>query len=105
MPISQPISLKKIKSIVSAIDPDAKVILYCSRARGDYSNSSDWDFLILLNKSRIDPDDFDKISWTLYKIGWEYGEQFSVKLYTFNNWQKRSFTPFYKAVSKEGIVL
>lgn len=105
MPISQSITLRKIKNIVSAIEPDARVVLYGSRARGDFDSSSDWDLLVLLNKSKIQPDDFDRISWPLYKIGWEYGEQFSVKLYTFNDWEKRSFTPFFKSVSKEGIVL
>ena len=99
------ISLSEIKSVVSALDPEAKVILYGSRARGDFHDSSDWDILILLNKKKIQPDDFDKLSWPLYKLGWEYGEQFSVKLYTFSDWEKRSFTPFYKEVSSEGIVL
>lgn len=99
------IPLTKIKSVVSAIDPGAKVILYGSRARGDSHDSSDWDILLLLNKKKIQPDDFDKLSWPLYKLGWEYGEQFSVKLYTFSDWEKRSFTPFYKEVSSEGIVL
>lgn len=99
------ISLNHIKNIVSAIEPEAKVILYGSRARGDFDSSSDWDILVLLNKNKIQPDDFDNISWPIYKLGWEYGEQFSVKLYTFSDWEKRSFTPFYKAVSTEGVVL
>lgn len=99
------IPLKRIKEIVSALEPDAKVFLFGSRARGDFNSSSDWDLLVLLNKNKIQPDDFDRISWPLYKIGWEYGEQFSVKLYTINEWEKRSFTPFYKSVFKEGIEL
>jgi len=98
-------ALNKIKNIITAIDPDAKVVLYGSRARGDFNSSSDWDLLVLLNKGRIEPDDYDKISWPLYKMGWEHGEQFSVKLYTCKDWEKRSFTPFYKSVEKEGIIL
>jgi len=105
MPTSQTISLKQIKDLVSSVEPDAKVILYGSRARGDFNSSSDWDLLVLLNKNSIQPDDFDEISWPLYKIGWEYGEQFSVKLYTQHEWEKRTFTPFYKMVAKEGVVL
>lgn len=105
MPTSQTISLKQIKDIVSSVEPDAKVILYGSRARGDFNSSSDWDLLVLLKKNSIQPADFDKISWPLYKMGWEYGEQFSVKLYTYRDWEKRSFTPFYKTVAKEGIVI
>jgi uncharacterized protein len=105
MPTSQTISLKQIKDMVSSVEPDATVILYGSRARGDFNNSSDWDLLVLLKKNSIQPDDFDKVSWPLYKIGWEHGEQFSVKLYTQSDWEKRNFTPFYKMVAEEGVVL
>jgi predicted nucleotidyltransferase len=100
-----PTSLSKIKSYIRTLEPDAKVVLYGSRARGDYNSSSDWDFLVLLNKGSIEPEDYDKISWPLYKMGWDYGEQFSIKLYTLKDWEKRSFTPFYKSVEKEGIIL
>jgi len=58
-----------------------------------------------LDKTKIDASDFDSISYPLYELGWKEGEQFSPKLYTMNEWLKRSFTPFYKNIEKEGIVL
>ena len=42
--------LQKIKDTVLAFDSEAQVILYGSRARGDYKPDSDWDFLVLTNK-------------------------------------------------------
>jgi len=97
--------LQSIKVILHSVVPDGKVILFGSRARGDAREDSDWDLLILLDKSKIEPSDFDKISYPLYELGWQEGEQFSPKLYTVKEWLKRSFTPFYKNIEKEGIVL
>ena len=39
--------LLKIKKTVSELDPEARIILFGSRARGDYGKESDWDLLIL----------------------------------------------------------
>lgn len=97
--------MQSIKVILHSVAPDGKVILFGSRARGDAREDSDWDLLILLDKPQIEPSDFDKISYPLYELGWQEGEQFSPKLYTVKDWLKRSFTPFYKNIEKEGIVL
>lgn len=97
--------LKSIKEIVQSADPDGKVIFFGSRARGDFREDSDWDLLILLNKPHIEPSDFDRIAYPLYELGWREGEQFSPKLYTIEDWEQRSFTPFYKQIAMEGIVL
>jgi predicted nucleotidyltransferase len=97
--------LKSIKSVLISVVPNGKIILFGSQARGDARKDSDWDLLILLDKSRIDDSDFDRISYPLYELGWKEGEQFSPKLYTTKDWMKRSFTPFYKNIEKEGIVL
>ena len=97
--------LDKIKKSVLSVAPDTKIILYGSHARGDERVDSDWDFLILLDKAKIESEDYDLISYPLYEIGWNEGELISPKLYTRVDWNKRSFTPFYKNVEKEGIVL
>lgn len=93
--------MDKIRSIV----PNAKVILFGSRARGDERPDSDWDLLILVDKPALDSTDFDTISYPVMELGWEKGEQFSPKLYTIDDWLRRSFTPFYKNVEAEGIIL
>jgi uncharacterized protein len=97
--------LQSIKMVLRSVVPDGKVILFGSRARGDAREDSDWDLLILLDKPQIEASDFDRISYPLYELGWQEGEQFSPKLYTVKDWLKRSFTPFYKNIEKEGIVL
>ena len=40
--------LERVKQTIHEIEPDADIILYGSRARGDAHPESDWDFLILL---------------------------------------------------------
>ena len=97
--------LKAINSTVRSVVPDARVILYGSQARGDLGADSDWDILVILNKSKIEPDDYNKVMYPLYELGWENGHHFSVKLYSTSEWVKRSFTLFYKNVESEGILL
>lgn len=92
----------KVKEIMPA---DSTVILYGSQARGDAHNGSDWDVLILLSKDRVQLDDYDVYSYPLREMGWELGEDINPILYTKKNWEKASYTPFYKNVTKEGIVL
>lgn len=41
--------LRRIKKLVHEIVPDAQIILYGSRARGDAHANSDYDILILVN--------------------------------------------------------
>jgi len=97
--------LSAIKHTLSTITPDARVILFGSQARGTALPDSDWDLLVILDKPKIEPSDFDNISYVLYELGWKEGEHFSPKLYTKDEWNKRSFTLFYKNVEKEGILL
>lgn len=44
------IILQDIKAAVLSIDDNADVLLFGSRARGDYGEESDWDVLILTNE-------------------------------------------------------
>ena len=95
----------KIREKLKTIDPYAKAILFGSRARGNPDPDSDWDILILLDKKKIETTDFDTIAYPLFELGWHFNQQFSIKLYTVTDWEKRSFTPFYKNIEQEGILL
>lgn len=97
--------LHNLKSLVRSTSSDARVFLYGSRARGDYHGGSDWDLLILLDKDRIDKADFDNIAFPLILYGWQHNADISPKLYTVTDWEKRSFTPFYKNVTADSIEL
>ncbi len=97
--------LNTIKKTILSVDKSGKVILYGSQARGTANQNSDWDLLILLDKPKIESEDFDRISYPLVELGWAEGEQFSPKLYTLRDWENRNFTPFYKNIQQEGIIL
>ena len=85
--------------------PDARVILFGSRARGDAHDDSDWDLLILLDKDAITRDDMDTISYPIRELGWELDEMINPIMYTTSEWEKKHFTPFYKNVMKEGVAI
>lgn len=95
-----------IRKIVDKILPaGTKVVLFESQARGDAREDSDWDILILINKDRVNNTDFDNFAYPLVELGWQLGLMISPILYTYKDWQQRNFTPFYKNVEPEGIVL
>lgn len=98
--------VSQIKTLGRRVVPkDSRLVLFGSRARGDYRPESDWDLLILLNKDKISMSDYDNISYPFAELGWEVGEKIHPIIYTQREWDGKSFSPFYKNVMKEGIVL
>lgn len=83
----------------------AHAILFGSRARGDVRHDSDWDVLILLDKTKIEAADYDNVSYPLVELGWSLNECISPVLYTFKDCVNHHFTPFYHNVKDEGIQL
>ena len=106
-------SMLKDKNIVSQIQTLGKkvlpkgsnLLLYGSRARGDYRPDSDWDLLVLLNRPQKEDADFANISYPLMELGFDLGQYFSVHTYSQQEWQKMSFLPFYKNVERDKIQL
>jgi len=97
---------QQIKSAVIAVEPQAKVILYGSRARGSATYNSDWDFIILLNKDKITYEDEMKMTDAIFPIGLENDTIISKFLYPKLEWEnKYSITPVYKNVLADGITL
>ena len=98
--------LRAIAAKAKSVAPkDATIMLYGSRARGDYRNDSDWDLLILLNKDKITLNDIDNVEYPLRELGWSIGQDINPVLYTKKEWSENSFTPFYKNVAKDSIAL
>lgn len=81
------------------------VWLYGSQARGTARAESDWDILILLDKSQIEKDDFDKISYPLIEWGWTQGADLSPQLYTKTEWNSMRITPFVQNVERDKLVI
>ena len=97
--------LNQIRKKLHALAPNARTVLFGSRARGDAKPTSDWDILVLLDKEKIELSDHNTIAYPLFELGWNLDLNFSVKLYTKKEWASRHFTLFYKNVEKEGIAL
>lgn len=83
----------------------AYALLFGSQARGDADEDSDWDVLILLDKEKLEKSDYDNVSFPFVALGWEINERINPVLYTFKEWAASSFTPFYKNVEQDKIVL
>jgi len=92
-----------IRQYISSVDPEAEVILYGSRARGNPRHDSDWDILVLTNY-KADILTERKFRNRIYDLELETGECFSVFVYSKHDWQTiQSITPFYQNVTREGI--
>ncbi len=94
--------ISEFKLSILKVDKDAIVILYGSRARGDYRNDSDWDFLVLteLPESKKTKDLFrDKI----YDTELELEESISTIIHNKHLWAEYEISPLYQSITKEGI--
>lgn len=98
--------IENIKQVaLKTLPPRSSLILYGSRARGDYNDNSDWDLLILLDKPELTDSDYDNVSFPFTLLGWNIGELISPQMYTKKEWDSISFLPFYKNVEQDKIVL
>jgi predicted nucleotidyltransferase len=96
--------LKKITDLALSIYPDSEIYLYGSQARGDAKKLSDWDLLILLNKSKVSFEIETKIMDEFFELELETGEIFSTLIYSKSDWTKNhSLTPLFENIQKEGI--
>ena len=98
--------LNSIKQTLATTLPrTAKAMLYGSQARGDARAGSDWDILIVLPKSRLEQSDYDDVSFPFVELGWKLNEQINPVMYTKDEWDANSITPFYDNVVRDGIHL
>jgi UTP:GlnB (protein PII) uridylyltransferase len=98
--------LDHVKHTVHAIEPDADIILYGSRARGDAHPESDWDFLILLD-GVVDDVHTDAIRHRLYTTEWECGQVLSAIVRSLQKWNTPLYQvmPFSKVIRAQGMLL
>jgi uncharacterized protein len=98
--------LAKIKQTVRDVAPDAEIILYGSRSRGDALSESDWDLLILVD-GPLNDDLTDQIRHALYEVEWESGEVISSIVRNHEEWNSGRYQamPFHQRVCQEGVKL
>jgi predicted nucleotidyltransferase len=96
--------LHQIRQIGRQVLPeDAHLLIYGSRARGDYRENSDWDLLVLLNRPQ-EASDFQNIAYPIIELGFDLGEYFSVQTYSQQEWEAIRFLPYYKNVEQDKTV-
>jgi len=98
--------LRQVKQAVKELEPEAEVILYGSRSRGDSGEESDWDFLVLVD-GPVDDKRTDNIRHRLYEIEWDSGEVISSIVRNRDEWNSLPYTsmPFHLRVEQQGIKL
>ena len=103
---SQKEILAQITKSVKSVFPEAEVILFGSRARGDSKADSDFDLLVLIDKEKVNREDEKKVKYPLYEIEFETGKIISPLVLSKRDWETRHpISPFFETVSQEGIRL
>jgi uncharacterized protein len=93
--------VEAVKQEVINIDSKAEVILFGSRARGDFHKDSDWDFLILLDGS-LTKEIKESLLDKLYDLELQTDSVISTIIHTKFEWENRAVTPIYQIIKKEG---
>ncbi len=98
--------IDQIRQAVREIEPDAEIILYGSRSRGDAVSESDWDLLILVD-GPINDERTDTIRHKLYEVEWDSGHVISSIIRNREEWNSERYhaMPFYHRIEEEGIKL
>ena len=94
--------LQLVKKAVHEVDDKAEIILFGSRARGDFHKESDWDFLILTEKEenfKIKESIWEKLFYTELKTD----EVFSAIIHSKANWGNYAVTNLYYYIKNEGV--
>lgn len=94
-----------IQDTVRAEDPQAKIFLYGSRAKGTARPDSDWDVVILVSKPDMSFDERSKITYNLWWKGLEIGEEINAFAYSMKQWEESPPSLFKYNVLKEHIEL
>ena len=94
--------LSKVKQRIKMIDPEARVILFGSRARDDYHKDSDWDFLIL-TKLLVTQDLKNTISDSLFETELGTDSVLTGIVQNIDLWESYSGAPIFKNISKDGV--
>lgn len=97
--------IEAMRNKLHTIDPNVTAYLFGSRARGDAKVDSDWDVLILLDKPRVTLEDYNKYSYPLWELGWNYDALINTVLFTREEWKDNEFTLFNHNVHRDAIAI
>ncbi|MFN0037326.1 MAG: nucleotidyltransferase domain-containing protein [Saprospiraceae bacterium] len=92
----------QVKSNVLALDPQARVFLYGSRARGDHKRLSDWDFFVMTSYP-FDWKKVDELRDLLYDVELESGQLISSVVESKEGFERLKAMPLYQNIVAEGV--
>jgi uncharacterized protein len=105
MTITREELLRRIKSCVLEIEPDAEIILYGSRARGDAHEESDWDLLVLV-QHEVSRAEMTALQRKIHRdVEYDAEVALSPIVRYKDEWSRMKILPFYQNVMSEGIML
>ena len=98
--------LAACKAAIESIDPSATVILYGSRARGDATEESDYDLLVVSNVD-ADIEAEDRLRRATYEIQLEAGVVVTVLMVNRDRWNTplSKAMPLHQNIERDGIQL
>ena len=94
-----------IRNTIRATEPEAQLILYGSRARGDAREDSDWDVLVIVDRPRLTLRERSNIQYPVWEKGLDIGEEINVFPYTRRQWEEAPVSLFKHNVLSEGIAI
>lgn len=95
--------LKEIKHAVLSVDSSAEMILFGSRARGDFKDDSDWDVLVL-SDNEVNMAFKNRITDQLFYVGLEHTICISTIILNRDDWNgKFKNYPLRFEVDKDGV--
>ncbi len=92
------------KRIIQEHVPDATVVLFGSRARGDVAPDSDYDLLVVTPAPLTSAEE-DRISDAVYDLQLERGVVISLIFFARDYWDRHPLMPLHQEIDQEGIVL
>jgi len=96
----------RVKTIARSILPDADIILYGSRARGDARQDSDWDFLVLTDEPATITVK-ERIRHAMYELSLDLAEIITAFVENRQQWSTplAQASPYHIRIDHEGIAI
>lgn len=97
--------LREIRDVVKAVLPDAAVIFFGSRARGNALEHSDWDILVL--NDTVTPEIEHEVFSALYDVELERDIVIGPLVLPRDEWENKRFKnhPIHKCVDEDGALV